>query len=64
MSAFPASIAHVRSSNGGRFESTRPTPALDAALGRSARCAGAGAVIRPGLCLVVCYARQTFPSRT
>ncbi len=26
MIAIPASIAHVRSSNGARFESTRPTP--------------------------------------
>lgn len=34
MTAVPASIAHVRSSNGARFESTRPTPELDAALGR------------------------------
>lgn len=34
MTAIPASIALVRSSNGGRFESSRPTPQLDAALGR------------------------------
>ena len=29
-----ASIAYVRSSNGARFASVRPTPELDAALGR------------------------------
>ena len=34
MTAIPASIAYVRSSNGVRFESTRPTPELDATLGR------------------------------
>ena len=34
MSAIPASIVHVRRSNGSRFESSRPTPELEAALGR------------------------------
>ena len=36
MIAVPASIALVRSSNGSRFESQgcRPTPEVDAALGR------------------------------
>jgi hypothetical protein len=34
MIALPASIALVRSSNGARFDSVRPTPQLDAALGR------------------------------
>jgi hypothetical protein len=34
MTALPASIALVRSSNGLRFESSRPTPELDAALAR------------------------------
>ena len=34
MTAIPPSIALVRSSNGSRFESSRPTPQLDGALGR------------------------------
>lgn len=34
MTAIPASIAYVRSSNGVRFASSRPTPELEAALAR------------------------------